>query len=170
MNGSTANDVSHCTFSSGAYHVQRTTSGLLSCNPEAAQLMLSNLTFEATLTIIKGDYVGFVLRIDQAKGLGYLVLIGQKGDYAIDTVNFQDAKTPYKILKSGSNNSINKGLGVANVAAVVANGNTIGLYVNNQYVDSATDSTYTQGQIGVCAYGNNAASDASVTNARVWKQ
>ncbi len=98
------------------------------------------------------------------------ILIGQKGDYAIDTVNFQNTKTPYTILKSGSNNSINKGLGVANVAAVVANGNTIGLYVNHQYVDSATDSTYTQGQIGVCAFGNTAAFDASIANARVWKQ
>lgn len=170
MNGTTNGDVAHCTFSGNAYHIQRTNGGLTSCNPEASQLSFQNVTMEATLTIIKGDDAGFVVRIDQAKGTGYLLLIDRAGNYVIDTINFNDTKNPYKLLKSGKNQAIKQGLGVANVVAAVANGSDISLYVNGTYVDSATDTNYTQGQIGFCGYADKVPFDISVSNVRAWKQ
>jgi hypothetical protein len=49
----------------------------------------------------------------------------------------------------------------------VANGSNISLYVNNQQIDNVSDSTFSQGEIGVAASNNNL-TEVVFTNAKVW--
>ena len=65
--------------------------------------------------------------------------------------------------------AIHTGLNQANTLAVVAQGNTFDLYVNDEKVDSVSDSTYSQGEIGVLA-ANQAGNGTEVvfSNAMVW--
>jgi hypothetical protein len=72
-------------------------------------------------------------------------------------------------LQQASSPHINKGQGKSNLLAVVAVGNTISLYVNNNFLVKVTDSTYSSGQIGVAAAENSNATDVVFSNAKVWK-
>jgi hypothetical protein len=160
-----------CGFTSGAYHLTRTSKGALTCDPEAANLTLSNVVFEATITIIQGDEAGVEVRVDQTKGTSYIASINTSGSYVIDTENnVPSPQNPYKILRSGQNGAIKTGLNQSNVVALAANGNTISLYINGQFIDSTTDTTYKSGQLGVYGYtttSNNL--DVMISNVRVWK-
>ena len=155
-----------CGFTGGAYHLKVTQKGLY-CEPEASSLVFSNLTFEAKITIVQGDGGGIVIRQDQTKGTDYLFDIDIQGDYALFR---EDGNNNPKVLTHGSNGVLKKGLNQSNLLAIVANGSSINLYVNNQFIDKATDSTYTQGQIGIFAgASNNGADDVAVNDARVWQ-
>ncbi len=75
----------------------------------------------------------------------------------------------YTTLSEGSNSVINKGLNQSNLVAVVANGDLITIYVNNQIIDSVHDKNFSQGQIGVLSLGGNGPTDVIASNARAWK-
>ena len=60
------------------------------------------------------------------------------------------------------------GLNQSNVIAVVANGGTLDVYVNNQKVDRINDNTYSEGQIGVFAGSTNNSAEVTFNDARVW--
>ena len=60
------------------------------------------------------------------------------------------------------------GLNQSNLLAIAANGDTISVYVNGQFVASVQDKTYSNGQIGIYAYGDTGC-DVAVSNVRVWK-
>lgn len=51
---------------------------------------------------------------------------------------------------------------------VVANGPQIDLYVNYTKIDSVSDTTCSQGAIGVAVYDNTNPTSATFTNAKVW--
>lgn len=62
----------------------------------------------------------------------------------------------------------NKGLGQSNVIAVVANGDTLNLYVNNQKIDSIHDSTSSSGLIGFSAADTGEPTEVVYSYAKVW--
>lgn len=159
-----------CGFTGGAYHITRTSKGSLTCDPEATNLTLSNVVFEATITIIQGDEAGVQVRVDQTKDTSYVASINTSGNYVIDTLNnVPSPQNPYKILRSGQNSAIKTGLNQPNVIALAANGTTISLYINGQFIDSTTDTTYKSGQLGIYGYTSSNNMDVMVSNARVWK-
>ncbi len=169
-NDQQGNGTSVCGFASGAYHLTGKTKGGLFCDPEAASLTLSNVVFEATITIIQGDEAGVIVRADQTKQTDYLASLTTDGSYVIVSENSTaNPQNPYKTLSSGKNRAIKTGLNQANVVALAANGNTISLYINGQYVDGTTDTTYKSGQMGVYGYTANNNLDVAVSNVRVWK-
>ena len=169
-NDQQGNVTSTCSFISGAYHLTNKTKGGLICDPEAPGLTLSNVVFEATITIIQGDEAGVEVRLDQAKQTDYLALLTTDGSYGIYSENnTSNPKNPYKTLSSGKHGAIKTGLNQANVIALAANGNTISLYINGQYIDSAQDTTYKNGQLGIYGYAANNNLDVAVSNVRVWK-
>jgi len=55
-----------------------------------------------------------------------------------------------------------------NLIAVVAKGNSITLYVNGQNIGSVSDSTYSQGEIGVAADDVSNPTEVVFSNAKVW--
>ena len=67
-----------------------------------------------------------------------------------------------------SNPRIHAGLNQPNVVAVVANNDSIALYVNHQFITSAIDNTYSQGQIGVAADNDNSPTTVVFRSAKVW--
>ena len=170
MNGKSSDDLSICGFKNGAYHISRTQKGGLICDPEAANLAnVNNLAYEARLTIVQGTESGVVVRFDQTKGVGYLFSISIAGTYGIDKVNFNNPQASYTMLHSGSNKAIKTGLNQTNLVAIVANENTLSAFVNNVFIDSVQDNTYTTGQIGVFGNGANGVTDVLASNARVWQ-
>ncbi len=162
---STLNGVGTCGFSGGAYHIKVMKTGLI-CNPEASNLVFSNLAYEAKVTILQGDQAGIDIRVDQSKGTGYLFSIDTQGNFFLDR---DDSSTKAKSLSSGSHNAIIKGLNQPNLIAIVANGTTISVYVNNQFITSTDDGTYGQGQIGVFGFSDKGSADVIASDARVWK-
>jgi hypothetical protein len=75
------------------------------------------------------------------------------------------------VLAGGRSSAIHQGLNQANLVAVVVRGNTFFLYVNKQYVATATDDAYKAGSIGVSADSSNSMSgtEASFRNLQVWQ-
>jgi hypothetical protein len=151
-----------CGFTGGAYHIHPLVKGLI-CVPEASNLVFSNLAFEVKLTITQGDQAAVIVRLNQTNANGYYFYITTGGTYSLCS------NTCTKPLMSGSINAINKGLNQTNLVALVANGSSISAYVNNQYITSATDTTNTQGQIGIEAFSSSGPGDVVASDARVWK-
>jgi len=116
------------------------------------------------MTIVKGDAGGIGFRTDVTKGNGYLFVISQDGKYGL----YLFANSSSVLLRGGSSTAINTGLNQSNLLAVVANGSTIDLYVNNQKIDGVTDSTYSQGKFGVGALNLNSPTEVVFGNAKVW--
>ena len=153
-----------CTFSGGVYHASTSQSGLFQvCT--AATTNFNNFAYQVQMTVIEGSYGGVVFRTDDANGNFYYFQFGIDGSYAIQIFNNNHY---ISTLKSGSNSAINSGLNQSNLLAVVANGGTIDLYVNDQHIDSISDSTYSQGEIGVAAFDYTNPTEVVFSNAKVW--
>jgi hypothetical protein len=84
-------------------------------------------------------------------------------------LSITDPKNQYKILSSGTNGAIKRGLNQSNLIAAVANGTTISVYVNNEFIASVHDTTYTNGQRGIYGEGDNGPADIIASNTRVWR-
>ncbi len=129
----------------------------------------SDFAYQVQMTIVKGDGGGIGFRIDNTKGSSYTFFIGQNGDYALWSFNNCGSNNcKFSELRSGSSPFINTGLGQSNLLAVVASGSTIDLYVNNHKIDSVSDSSFSQGQIGVSATYLNGPTEVVFSNAKVW--
>ena len=159
-------DAPNCAFISGTYHA---------IAPDArysdfclAQVStFSDFAFEAQMQIIKGDAGGLVFRVTRYSTTNnlYAFYIGQDGSY---NLNLQNA-TGFPILTRGSNPAIHQGLNQTNLIAVVAQGSTIMLYVNHQFITKVTNSTYTSGQLGVFVTPYNQPSEVVFSNVKVWR-
>ncbi len=69
----------------------------------------------------------------------------------------------------GNSPAIKQGLGQVNLIAVVANANSITLYVNNVQVDHVNDSACRIGNLGFIAEDNQNATEVVYNKARVWQ-
>jgi hypothetical protein len=135
----------NCVFTGGTYHAIAPNASFSDyCIDQFTDF--SNFVFEAQMRIIKGNAGGIIFRVTSTNPTNqyYSFYIGQDGSYTLDR---SDGKT----LTSGSNPAINPGLDKTNVIAVVAKGNSFMLYVNHQPIDSATDSAYSHGRVGLIA-------------------
>lgn len=152
-----------CTFTQGAYHsiVQKNTRS--PCFAQATNF--SNFAYECQMTIVAGDQGGIAFRANKDNGAFYYFHINISGVYGLDIYSNNSLS---KSLASGFNPAIKTALNQVNVLTVVAIGNTLTLYVNKVKVASATDPTYTSGQIGVVAEDTGNPSDMVFSNARVW--
>jgi serine/threonine protein kinase len=140
-----------------------------------------NLTFTAIGQSYSGG--GIIFRSSSDFKQYYYFEIFGSGTYTLQKCtefgcsNYMDGYTLGKPIVSAFHTGIN----VTNTLAVVANGNTIDLFVNKQKISEVTDqisTPYTAGSIGVLATaGNdlgvdtadNTATTAIFSNAKVWK-
>jgi len=157
-----------CKFSGNAYHAGEQQSGTFyACFAETPTF--SNLAFQVQMTILQGDYGGIIFRADSANSKYYYFRIGKDGAYDL-TISTDTSFAHDRLLKSGNASSIIKtGLNQTNLVTVVAKGSDLYLFVNQQYLDKVSDSTYKSGQIGI--FGGDFASttaDVAFTNAKVW--
>ena len=127
---------------------------LLSLDEEA----FLNFALQVQMTIIRGPSGGLLFRSNLA-GTFYAFSISTDGTYFLERISPGSIAGKIQItpLARGSSPAINQGINQSNTLTVVAQGNTLYLYVNGQYVDSASDSTLTSGAIGVFTLGAEAA-------------
>ncbi|MGH2510141.1 MAG: hypothetical protein ACRDHZ_22410, partial [Ktedonobacteraceae bacterium] len=72
-------------------------------------------------------------------------------------------------VAAGTASSFSVGFGATNTIAIVARGNQYSFYVNQQFVTSFTDSTYTHGQIGFDVGYGTSTTEVVFTNTKVWQ-
>lgn len=156
-----------CAFTGGSYHVSTPkTQFFYLCSAEVSDF--SNFAFEVQLKVVKGDCGGMVFRSDSNTGKLYFFEVCQDGSYSFSRyLDFTGNNV--KDLAGGSSAAIATGLNQTNTIAVVAQGSSLTIYVNKQKLSSATDSSFTHGQVGVFADSSNKPTDVAFNNAKVWK-
>ncbi len=154
-----------CAFTGGAYHASMPQKDFIApCFAETTNFR--NFAYQVQMTIVKGDQGGIAFRGDASKGTFYYFHISTSGTYALEIyTNYNPAPQP---LIQGKNPAIKTGLNQTNLLAVLANGNSLVLYVNKQQIASVNDGTYSQGQIGVIAESVQNPTDVVFTTAEVW--
>jgi hypothetical protein len=108
-------------------------------------------------------------RLDAAKSTFYAFYVTADGKYSL--IRGQSTTTTQTLVGLTSSSAIHRGLGQTNTLAVVAQGNTITLYVNRQPVNTVSDGTYSHGQIALIAAANVTSghpTEVAYNNAKVW--
>lgn len=153
-----------CGFSGGAYHVS---APFTPCLAQATNF--GDLAYQVQMTIVKGERGGIVFRADGFQKY-YTFFIKRSGFYTLITSVDPSMGAQDHTLSTGTSASIKTGLNQANLLTVIARGRSIYLYINRQFIASASDSTYRDGQIGV--FGGDpsgAPADVVFSHAQVWK-
>ena len=155
-----------CAFTGGAYHASMPQKGYIApCFAQATSF--SNFTYQVQMIIVKGDQGGIAFRANTNKGTFYYFHISTSGSYALETYSNYNPTKPQPLIQ-GKDPAIKTGLNQTNLIAVVANGNSLVLYVNKQQIASVNDGTYSNGQIGVIAESTQNPTEVVFTNAEVW--
>jgi serine/threonine protein kinase len=152
-----------CTFTGEAYQVATSHSGHFQPCTEPADY--SNFVYQVQMTITAGESGGIIFRVDSTHSKFYYFRIGQDGSFEFGL----STGTGIQVLKSGTSLAIKTGLDQSNLIAVAASGSNIDLYVNHQHIAYFNDSTYTLGQLGVCAVDTSHTTDVIYSDALVWK-
>jgi hypothetical protein len=145
-----------CVFSGGKYVITTPAGSFAICN--AANTKLCNLGYQVQMTTLSGDGGGLIFRNGSN---GYRFRVGPDGTYDLAGTTGSNP--------SGSSAAIQKGLNATNQLTVIAQGSTIDLYVNSQFITSVTDTTSSCGTIGLMAVGFGSTGSAAFSNATVWK-
>jgi len=162
--GFTGNGDTGCFFNQD-YHARETQVNFLQpCYADATSF--SNFVYEVQMTIDKGSQGGILFRANKSKGQYYLFRIGTDGSYTFEVYGNNKS---VKMLSSGISAAINTGDGQSNDMAVLTNKNTLYLYVNQQLVTGAVDSTLSAGQIGVAAIDYSTPTEVEFSSVQVWK-
>lgn len=98
----------------------------------------------------------------------YLLFLDTQGNYDFE-VSVDRTGTNSRIVKRGQVTGFTTGLYLVHTLGVVANGNQISLYVDQQSVMQLTDPTYTSGEIGILAYSAGSTADVAYNNLKVWQ-
>ncbi len=160
---STSTNGGACTFKDGAYDVsQSITYYFQSCT---ANPTFSNFVFEVQMKITKGDGGGIIFRADSYSSGSYIFDVRQDGSYRLFLFTGSQS---YQLLRDSSSLAIKTGLNQINLIGVIAVGNTIGLTVNHNLIDSLNDNTYSSGPIGVIAMPQFYPTKVEYSNAKVW--
>lgn len=160
-----------CIFSGSAYHVSDDQADTY--NPcFAVNTNYTNFTFQAEMVLNQGNDnsdSGLLFRADKNSNKFYRFAVDDQGGCSV-LVSVDTTGTNTRDLKDCEASQFNSGLGVTNTVAVVARGDQLSFYINQQLVTTVSDSTYSHGQIGF-AVGNqdSKTSEAIFTNVKVWQ-
>src|SRR5215471_3284125 len=158
-----ANNNGSCTFTGGAYHVATSHSGHFQSCTEATNF--SNFVYQVQMTITAGESGGLLFRVDSTHSKFYYLRVSQNGSFEFGL----STGSGIQVLQSGTSLTVKSGLNQSNLLAVVASGSNIDLYVNHQHIAYFNDSTYSQGQLGVCALDTSHVTEVIYSDALVWK-
>jgi hypothetical protein len=124
-----------------------------------------NFAYQITMANDEQGSSGGIVFRQCAPGAFYYFYIAPNGSYGlwINTGKFG------KALAEGYSKAIYEGT-ASNVLGVVASGSTLNLYVNQQYVTSVSDATYSWGRIGTAVRtpDRTEATERTFNNAQVW--
>jgi hypothetical protein len=162
--GLTGNGNTGCFFNQDYHARESQTNFLQPCFADATNF--SNFVYEVQMTTDHGSQGGILFRANKSMGQYYLFRIGTDGSYTLEVYKNNKSVT---MLSSGISSAINTGDGQSNDMAVIANKNLLYLYVNQQLVTSAIDSTLSAGQIGVAAIDYSTPTEVEFSSVQVWK-
>lgn len=156
----------HCTFRGGAYHVTTSNPNNYDCNTNSPRTDFSNFAYQVTMKIDQGNQAGICFRFIVNDQTGYCFFIDLNGQFILKKVNFN---TPSEVmLVTGVSNYFITGIGKTNQIAVRVQGNTMDLFINGHFVQSAQDSTFSHGQIAVFIVYIGGSTEVEFTDAKVW--
>ena len=156
-----------CAFTGGAYHARaQPQNAYMLCMAQG--LNFGDLALQVQMTIVKGEFGGMVFRADSTQSKYYSFFIDRNGNYTLIT-SVDNTGTRDYTLRKGTSDFIRKGLNSVNTLTIIARGSNIYLYINQQYITSANDTSYRAGQIGL--FGGNvsqAPADVVFSRVQVW--
>lgn len=161
-----------CFFSGSAYHVTDSqTNTYNTC--AASKTDYSDFTVQVEMVIKQGGANaggGLIFRADNANSKYYRLYIDQQGNYGLlVSVDTTGTNGNARSLKEGTASQFSTGLGQTNTISIVARGDQISFYINQQLVTTIADSTYSHGQIGVTADTLSGKTEVVYNNLKVWK-
>lgn len=155
-----------CQFTGGALHAGASKTFGAFCF--AANSNFSDFAYQVDLTILQGDTAGIIFRANSSATVFYFLSINPNGNYSLAVIGGAAGSSGTN-LAVGTSPAIKTGLNQPNELTILARGSTFYIYINQQYVATATDTTASSGKIGVIAANTaNQASDVAFTNAKVW--
>jgi hypothetical protein len=156
-----------CEFTGNSYHVINSDPAhFFFCSP--AYHTLSNFVFQVQMTIIRGDYGGLVVRLDGGSGTLYRFRLDPDGYFSFYLYISHNGADSRPLVR-GYASSMNVGPGQSNLITVIAQGSHFYLYVNKQHIASVTDSTYSDGSVGLIAGDISQATEVAYSNAEIWE-
>ena len=156
-----------CNYNNGTYHaIEQTAYTLRTCSMNGSSF--DNFVFEAQMTILQGDCGGLHFRNGGGDSNAYDFVVCQDGTYSLSPyVGNNQFGSP--LLSPASASAIQTGLGQTNTLVVVADGNSFTLFVNNETIGTATDSSLIGGAVGVIAYHTSSdATEVAYSKVRIW--
>ena len=155
-----------CVYAGGTYHVTELQSGFFqSCYAQASNF--SNFTLQVQMTILSGDFGGIVFRSNPGSQKFYLLQFSTDGTYDMYRYISDNGNDATSLLSSTT--PAMKGLNQPNLITLIARGSQLTIFVNKQYVDSVSDSSYKGGQIGFMAYYKSNPTEVAFSNLQIWK-
>lgn len=172
-------DVSYisCGFRNGGYDVKVPAGSTGACNTTAPTSVFTNFVYEIDMTIVSGVTnvttstrgAGLMFRYNNdpngTTNSNYGISFLQDGAYYL----YADNHGPLISLRMGTCASFHQGAGQTNLIDVEMQGSTMTIFVNNEYLVTATDTHFTSGQIGVEIATDNDSSEVVYSNLKVWK-
>lgn len=153
-----------CNFSNGALHASVFTKNYyVPCLAHNSNF--TNFAYQVQLTMVEGDEGGLMVRSDDTNNHFYIFSIARDGTYRFYVV--KDSNNSLSLVDDTSS-IIKTGAGQSNMLTVIAQGTTFYLYINQQYVASASDASFASGEVGVAASDTTNNTDVAFTNATVW--
>jgi hypothetical protein len=110
------------------------------------------------MTLVSASAGGIVFRANRATTHLYYFTVDRKGGYLLKA--YYDKAGDATVIASGSGITFSD----TEIIGVVAQGNTLSLYINRQLIRQVQDTTFTQGQVGVVVYQGS----GMFSNARLW--
>lgn len=154
-----------CAFSSGSYHSSIPNTGYFQpCYAENTSY--SNFAFQVDMTITKGDEGGIIFRADNVNDKFYLFRINVDGHYNLYLYVSNQGSQAQQLV--GGSTNLMKPVGQSNEITLVAQGTSLVFYLNQQYLASTADGTYSAGKIGVFGESSTQPTDTAFSNAKVW--
>ena len=160
-----SNSGAQCAFTGGAYHITiKVSNYFYYCTPITTGF--SNFAFQVQMTLLSGDTAGLMFRVSGPTLKSYLFFLSGSGYYGlILTSDFSKSRT----LAINRSTAIKQGFNQPNVLTVIAKGNDLYLFINRQYVTKITDSTYSEGNLGLFASAYKIfPTEAVFSNAEAW--
>jgi len=154
-----------CGFSGGSYHSSIPTPSFFQpCYAENTHF--SNFAFQVDMIIQQGDEGGILFRADNVNDRFYLFQIDVNGRYSI-----------YKYTNNQGSDAVRLTSGMTNLMAsagqsiqitLVAQNSSLSIYLNQHYLTSVSDGSYSAGKIGVFGESVTQPTNAAFSNAKVW--
>lgn len=160
---------SACQYQTAGYSVSDAQAGTYQWCRESDSF--GDFAFKVNMTITSGDCGGIAFRVVDLHDF-YMALVCSDGTYDVGLFQNGNASWATNLATRNSTSNIHQGSGQQNVIAIVVQGNTFNLYINDltKDVDTVTDNgnTFSQGQVGLVSDDLTNPTTAVYSNALLW--